>query len=705
MSQNLLPSTVQGTASSKIQGPYASTARRQKPIVTYGKQAKPLSLTGSQFLLSSIFDIPEDEAPAAKSLDDAIGPSFQTPLHHNSESDSSLLSGAEDSGHESSQHESETTTKTDIPRPGKLKAVPKGTVSRGLKKERIPCMVTKTRRQKSGPEGRVAKSNPSRQQKVAKASRKRALALSRHLPVNELLLVTGTSDDQPPGEVESEVESEVLDYLSEDPIEGFSSSARRDSEEACSDKQNVLSFEFRKRIQKPFVAQKFKQIARKKISRAPSNAMRAIGDGFEVSEAAVKGRRKGKRKRHSGYVEPVTYALSTLELGKGPLPSVEFGDPTGTSDVKLDHLDDDNIIVDSNPGAMINIGHRPIQHSYHSTGQVYFPTSLELDDIASKLSSISAPPRPLPDADEEAAEDELEELMSTEGDEIVDTTEEQDEDEDEDLRSFPTPSVRSEAATALSRQSTIISERSGSSPQLPSTIPESIGVYCDVRKPRIPWISQRSCRKRKPTDIEDSVIEIEDSSCYPRAPSRFSSLQSQITGEDMLDDGPPASPPRIVSSARPRSILKSSFHPISRATTRPEDTGSNTRRNTLTQAASSRYFTTAQDELTSPDGESTPRPGTNKKVRRQSTFLDLEYELHTLPDDSGVDGSANFTGSGQLYSLSKTEDVVYTSSCRGFAEAGDLKSLTRRVSKEFGTLSQSVRRGSGSGFRSPWKAV
>lgn len=589
---NLLPSTVPETSPIKTAQPHAfvPNAKRRKPVVTYGKNNRPIPLAATQFLQSSFAFFPDK--PSEDSLADGIGPSFQAHRQQDPESDSSLLSGAEDFDYAPSDHGRAATKAANQNPPGKLKSISK---PHRANKGRTQSRITKVRHQKSNLQNKTDDPDSTLEHKTARRPKKRPRAAPRHLPVNELVLVASALHDKSSdGSEDSEP-----NRLHEDPIEAFTSSPRRcggsrTRSESVERQPESSFFTLKKRLRKPCIApEDFKQIPRRKPAAVGTHLAREIGDGFEGFETALKCRGQSKRKRCKGHVGPITYALAALELGTGPLPPAEFVDSSSALELREDENVDEGLIVpgvDDPDASESALDHHPSQPAYTSRRQVSFTDKIREDLISAQLSSVSAPPRRPSDSDsdDEDIEDGGEDTMSLDGDQRVDSDQGED---DDDVENSPCPSTRSGTQSVLSRRSTGASESYPSSPQLPFTVPESEVMYYEFHKPGTPGqLPPLGSGRRKLLDVNGDIIQVEDSSDHHPAPSRYASLQS----ENMLDDGLPLAAPPLTTSRHPRSIFKSDLYTMQEKTTRPEDTESNIRRNSLAQAASSRYSISEQ---------------------------------------------------------------------------------------------------------------
>jgi hypothetical protein len=136
------------------------------------------------------------------------------------------------------------------------------------------------------------------------------------------------------------------------------------------------------------------------------------------------------------------------------------------------------------------------------------------------------------------------------------------------------------------------------------------------------------------------------------------------------------------------------------STTRPEETVANTRRNSNVDISESRYFTEASEALRVPD------PARHIIVpRRRSSYF--EHEGVEILDSEAAIPETSLEPAGYVMETNlniprKHDGAVWTSSCVP-REESYLKALTSSVSREHGTISQSVRRRPSLGFRSPTK--
>ena len=170
----------------------------------------------------------------------------------------------------------------------------------------------------------------------------------------------------------------------------------------------------------------------------------------------------------------------------------------------------------------------------------------------------------------------------------------------------------------------------------------------------------------------------------------------------------------IVRPRRLRSILKNSVESRYNA----EDTAANTRRNSSIRRCSvvvdleeenSRYFAHASNALCAPELD--PAAHTIMPRRRTtpaSYFYDSDSEDVQVEDSGRVvpetsPPAAEYTSANQLSVLRQDAEAVWTSAQSvTTVTPKDLRSLTRTVSRENGTMSQSVvRRRPSLPFQSP----
>ena len=155
---------------------------------------------------------------------------------------------------------------------------------------------------------------------------------------------------------------------------------------------------------------------------------------------------------------------------------------------------------------------------------------------------------------------------------------------------------------------------------------------------------------------------------------------------------------------RPRSILKSTTQSSLQSSIRHEDTDANTRRNSAANFRRSRYFEDTVESLaridptrmvvlprghaSAPEHAAVQVPFTDHMVKETSPERPPGGETHSFVD--GVRKKPSGTSPAKPALSTGTKD---------------LKSLTRSVSRQFGTLSQSSGKRPSLRFQSPAKAA
>lgn len=146
----------------------------------------------------------------------------------------------------------------------------------------------------------------------------------------------------------------------------------------------------------------------------------------------------------------------------------------------------------------------------------------------------------------------------------------------------------------------------------------------------------------------------------------------------------------------PRSILKNSEPSVSSNPSRPRVTASNTRRNsTIAFNEQSHYYTSAISQL-----DSSPPPQRIIRLKSNQPHVQIPYSRYTVPETSPE--PTDYTNATQFHVLRCNQEAA-SMSHRMPAPPRDLRSLTRTVSREHGTLSQDVRRRRSMPFHNPTK--
>ena len=499
-------------------------------------------------------------------------------------------------------------------------------------------------------------------------SKEQISAPPRRLPVNELFLVAS-----PPNYPCNDPLSSGPGVEVRDPINDFSSSPRKrsvspiDSEDDLSVHKIVKTplTAIRKRIQTSKWKHKRMTAARRSKDETRSLLMRHDHteprgrDGFDASELLITGSRKTRKPRTPR--TPLIPKFGALQLKSGPLPDVEF-----ESSVKLE-LQTQDCEADDVPVYSANDLHQDLFHS-QSQGlerRVSFSSALRNDAIRAQLSSISAPERDSSESGESDAE-------SDDGDDV----EEYGSEEDETDRAL---SEEDEECATVTEDTT---------EQL-----KNIGVTLDFRRPEMRGQASlaRSLQRRHLMEVHESIVEVPDTS-----PTRYGPRGQVSQRQQRRVD--------VLTPHRPRSILKNGTPMVPDSTTMPEQTASNTRRNSIVDLNESKYFAVASNPLHEPD------PARHIIIpRRPSYFNYAEVEVpdsdRMVPETSPA--RTRYTNDLQLNVLRRTSEAVWTSlsSNTGHTTKNptDLKTLTRSVSREHGTLSQAVRRRPSLSFHSPTK--
>ena len=651
----------------------------QRPTITYGKKdTRPLPLTANQFRPSP-YAIPSDDEDEQQAKGDA------------------LLQAAGQGGVSEASEDSELSDaepmRTCVPKKaivhskprsnaGVLKAFVRAPESSLLastaRSRKAPLKPVQTPRSRSAyriaaSQRSMSKGNISVSKGNAKAKSKTATP-ARRLPVNELFLVSSPVDYT----VDNEPASSYHVIQTQDPINDESSPPRKrrvSTVSSVDDDGRVVSKTLLSAIRKHLKTPKLRHKSLSGLQRKQGvqgvwstvELAKTKGrDGFDDSELAItsysKVERPRKRKEHliPGFV--------ALQLQSGPLPEVDF-QPTATQlkmetpapdddeqyeEHPCDQEDDDAIIA-------------PVRSSpQRSRQQVSFSDRVREDLIRAQLSSISAPAR---------LRSESEESDVGEG-ENADEEVEDGEESGFDEHYQPTPDEDNLPGHQLSdvRRDNLDVPRSDQGPEQVNE-----GVNLDFWRLTGPGRGPGpSFGKLALIEVNESIVKVPESDQqdreYTHGPNRLGE-QFQAVGQ-----------PR---RHRPRSILKNCAQVVPDSTTMPEQTAANTRRNSMVDAAESTYFTKAANILRSPD------PTRHKIIpRRRSSYID-RADVQVVNSEAAVPETflepPEYTTLSDLNVLRRSSEAVWTSSSLPTA-VKDLKTLTRSVSREHGTLSQSMRR-------------
>ncbi|KAK4494561.1 hypothetical protein PRZ48_013917 [Zasmidium cellare] len=635
------------------------------PAITYTKRTTALPLKGTHFRRRDPYEIPPDSDEEDTSVRNP-GPNRtklpgpdDPPL---SEDELEAVYG---------RHASPIESASPPARPKKI--VKRKTVRKEGPMQRLVPVISRneartfSRKSQTTVEPSAKPASP----KPPQPRRKPVKKTQRRLPVNELVFVASPPED-------------LVQYLwseqrppTQDPIADSSQHQHSPiDDESDDDRRKVPLTSIRKRLKTPKFTHKSVAALRKKKGTRPRFD---IGDGFETSELHIGPHAKTNRSRKS--TKSLVQRLGALDLKAGPLPEVKFED--SSSVLKMEQPQEDQEVVEHDTQDIVETTEqepRPDVTSHDQKIRKVGFSDRVLDEIVmQQLSSISAPRRVYSISSDHSDEnqddfevtDDDEEL----GDEIseedarslaeLDASEDEGDDEAEDDRAAPTPPSNQHA-----RQNSSFWRR---------VAPTPFG-------------------KRKLMEVDDTIYDEPEHASPAQPPTSFA---NNIVDEEMLDDEPEPQPP-----PRPRSILRN-HTPRHYAVDahKPEHTAANTRRNSmimLDDEAESSYFATATDMLQH-------RPQQPRVLKHRSSQLRRSiYEgVQVLDSDTRILETSpeppDYSNSTNLDVLKRSSDAVWTSSQSLPRAPRDLKSLTRTVSREHGTVSQSIRRKSSLPFQSPTK--
>jgi hypothetical protein len=681
------------------------------PKLTYGKHKnRLLPLTGVQFLHSNVIDAANDINRSAAS--NAIAPAAD---QYSSDADDSPLSDAEPVARKRNSRASSPRTRR----------VPVSNIDKAK---------TRTHRLKAGnaPDGQ---SSPGEEENAShspkgvgsdsgrhtslpaqkKAKRKSVGILRGRLPLNELILVPDLSQPtcfgKPPKRDRTTLERDPISSSAQCTLDMVGSDDS-DTTPAKREAKMPLSA-IRKRLRTPSSRYKSFKAMRKKhhaaqITPTGSQLGQIVGDGFDRSELTpIPRSRYATRQARKHHDSPLP-DLQALSLVSGPLPDVIF---TSSSQLELDHNQYSHCDYTAQEPATIAAPSHGTDRL--SSRRVEFNSVVD-HDVFAQLSSVSAPIRGRSVSLECGSDDDGEE-----GDDEGDDEEEDeadayaDEDGPSHAEDFPPPSedhhemmesspnVSPERngygrngshlfrATSMSNRNLPGSYLPGSHRRSPSKgrlrlneVNEPIdddNPFDDMLLDEQPQVNDPATGSVRM--IEAPHLENISFAAIQRAPSR-----------------PTTQPTPRTQITRTRSILKNSNSTphISSENTRPESTAANTRRNSTIEVDQSRYFSSAKDQLdTSLEGPVVIRKKSGSSSRYYAP-IEVPYSDDMVPETSPRK-VVSYTDARQLHTLKRTHEAMWTSSAVPVPET-DLRSLTRSVSRNNGTLSQSVRRGSSMRF-------
>lgn len=702
------------------------------PKTTYGKHKnKLLPLTGSQFLRSDVTAAISERNPITKRGPDPASSSDDSPL---SDAESMVQNGR-------------TRFAVTPRRWNHVQKPPKTTAQTS----RQGAANTAGVQQENGDEGYRSRSQSPRRSKTAYRQRahrashpgkqngklRSAREAKGRLPLNELILVPGARTDDVFGR-----HANTHGVMPNDPV---SSSAQPLLDAMLSDdsesrprkrKAKVPLSAIRKRIRTPPSCHKSLERLRRnrdhsRITPTGSRSRQVVGDGFEQSELTPSRpcRRIGKNVLRQR--EPLLAGLQALSLVSGPLPEVVFMDDTDSGRLTLKRDDTFNPHEDA-------VRCDEVNPAPASPGGPYQPTDKRVSfeheaerSISAELASISAPRREASVSHGSESGDDGDESGSDEDDSDDDAADDRYDDEaadtyvDQDVEHHHVINYEEKSANQ-SLLPAAISSHEGLLETPVNRPPNERRRTSDMNDP-VPARTNRtrvpSFRRQTPSGkgitnevselieddfrVEDMLLGQEDDiqdpppnySSVVRKPSNMThavshadtiaqaSTRSQSRDQTTLDQG---------SSIQPRSILKNSTPCIRSDSNRPESTAANTRRNSFIDLEESGYFSAAKDQLDS-------EPYRQPIIRKKSSSRFFEPVQVPYSDEMVLETSPRkpkYGDGSSMHLLRRTDEAVWTSSAARVPQT-DLRSLTRSVSRDNGTLSQSVRRRSSIKFQTP----
>lgn len=705
------------------------------PKNTYGKHKnKLLPLTGSQFLHNDVFGTVEKRA---------LAKDFIQRTDQQSSADESPLSDAEPAVKKQSKRQVAArkrqprapTKSTSVAKPTRREAgdVP-GAYPATEEDEERPSHLPSLRRDKLVQNHQRSRRSPPSAHKKGKL--KSAGVVRGRLPLNELVLVAGARNDDVFGIPNKNNKTLLRDPISSSaqPLIDAVSSGQSETTPAKRKAKAPLSA-IRKRLRTPTSGHKSLEHFRRKYNAAQitptgSQVRQIVGDGFEHAELTpnhpFRYTVKHARRQH----EPLLAGLKALSLASGPLPEVIFFSESDPSQLKF--AKDDT--SDHNVGAP---GYVALATTTTSTGGsrpssnrcVSFNHDAERA-ISAQLASVSAPRRQPSIA--LGSEDEAEE-EDDDGDEAGDEDEDNDDEAAADTYLGQDELPPEEHHIDVYETCEIQTHRPGTRSQPGSPAPELAHRIQHVQQPMTPGFNVYVAHANRPrtssfrrrtfsgrpllNEVNEPIVDdFDDMLLDDDAAEELTTMRGSVEyvttnlncGPHEIPGGevPMRSPSRNPqafgrnSSIQPRSILKNGTPHMSSDTNKPESTAANTRRNSMVDVEESRYFSAAKDQL---DSASTKHTIIRKKS--SSRFFEPievpysdEMVLETSPRKS------DYKNKSQLHLLKRTNEALWTSSAAPVPQT-DLRSLTRSVSRDNGTLSQSVRRRSSLRFQSPKKLV
>ncbi|KAK5692988.1 isopentenyl-diphosphate delta-isomerase idi1 [Elasticomyces elasticus] len=675
--------------------PAPTTKICKAQLITYGRSSKPLSVTGNQFVRRGTYDIPSDEEEPPQVANHSLQ------VADNDESESSGLSDDESS---SLLRRVEPARAAHAPT--KLDVLQAAAVSAPSDKRATTDAGT---RAGNANDTKGAAAGLRKAEKTTKAlryglnksaSRPVTKTAPRRLPVNELQCVDALPDD-----VMRDPQSSIPGIGVADPIGGHGSQPDEQPRSSALRKTRKPKTQLASIKKKPAktLKHKHKSLALLKrrlnppslLAKSRNHVEPAAGDGFEASELEITYRmplipKRGRRKPPSA----ITY--NALQLCAGPLPEVIF--ECGEDELQLESTGGLHHVSFEQPKQE---GQSNLTKSSAQRRRVSF--SDKNDFILAQLSSVTAPRRHQSDSESDKEEEEEEE-------EHADDQEGDDSEADEQESLIDDVEVMVEGFDAVQQYDA----DEGKKIETAITIDSSHNAF--IRPKRRPSIRFEQLEDIEEDELQDNGSGTVQHAIIGQPPGPSNKKRRLIEVCETIEDVPDLEPdvPReqvaeVPSTARThvrrtRSILKNSTPIISDTIYRLEDTAANTRRNSMVvEANDSRYFASAAEQLAVPDPEKhqiVPRRRSNWNGADANNDVQVEDSEQIIPETSP--GPPDYTNSTQLAVLRRTSENIWVSqSARTIPK--DLKALTRTVSREHGTVSQSRRRKISLSFQSPTK--
>ncbi|KAK5674547.1 isopentenyl-diphosphate delta-isomerase idi1 [Elasticomyces elasticus] len=698
--------------SSSLIFPAPAAKIRKAQLITYGRSSKPLSVTGNQFIRRGTYDIPSDDEEPPQVAKHSLQ------VANDNDNDGSESSGLSDDESSSLLRRVEPARAAHAST--KLDVLQAAAVSASSVERAIAEVGTRT---SNANDAKDAAAGHRKAEKTTKAltyrsnkSASRVLTKTavRRLPVNELQCVDALPDD-----VMRDPQSSMPGIGVADPIGDNGSQQNEQPRSSALQKTSKPKTQLASIKKKPAKTPKYKHkslaLLKRRLNppsllaKARSHVQPAAGDGFEASELEITYRmpllpKRGRRKPPSA----ITY--NALQLCAGPLPEVIF--ECGEDELQLESTGGPHHVSFEQPK------HEEQSNLTKSSAQRRKVSFSDKDDfILAQLSSLTAPRRHRSDSESDEDEDEEDEHEAEDdGEEHADDQEGNDSEADEQESLIDDVEVMVEGFDAVEQydpdegkkiETAITIDSSHNAFIRPKRRPsirfeqledieedelQSNGdgtvQYATIGQPPIP-----SNKKRRLIEVCETIEDVPD-------------LEPDVPREQIADEIVPQAE-HVPSNARPhvrrtRSILKNSTPIISDTIYRLEDTAANTRRNSMVvEANDSRYFASAAEQLAVPDPEKhqiVPRRRSNWNAA--DYYVQVEDSEQIIPETSP--GPPDYTNNSQLAVLRRTSENVWVSQSAPTIPK-DFKALTRTVSREHGTVSQSRRRKISLPFHSPTK--